>query len=262
MKDKPHVSRRDIKNGLSELGLKRADFIEVHSSLRAFGYVEGGADTVIDALLETVGEEGTVIMPGGPHFEIGQGLSSFEVDKTPVKKDLGTIPETFRRSRQAIRSVHPKYSWVAIGARAKWFIQGQEKLMLHWGREQPLYKLYEVGESAYVLLLGVDQNSNSLIHIAEEVANVPYLKEKFEVSKLLVQDFYKLTLDERKKILAKHNAGPARDFNRLEHLFKKRSIMRTSRIGQSAVRLIKARKMIDIVSSLLEDNPYFLVVEN
>ena len=62
-REKAHVTKEDIKKGLKRLGLKRGDIVGVHSSLSSFGYVEGGADAVIDALLETVGEEGTIMMP-------------------------------------------------------------------------------------------------------------------------------------------------------------------------------------------------------
>ncbi|MBS7633995.1 AAC(3) family N-acetyltransferase [Candidatus Bathyarchaeota archaeon] len=52
-----------MKRGLQQLGPKKGDIVIVHSSLSSFGFVEGGAETVIDVLLETVSEEGTVIMP-------------------------------------------------------------------------------------------------------------------------------------------------------------------------------------------------------
>ncbi|NOX44142.1 MAG: AAC(3) family N-acetyltransferase, partial [Caldiserica bacterium] len=57
------VTKDDIVRGLRELGLEVGAIVGVHSSLSSFGYVEGGADAVIDALLEVVGEEGTVVMP-------------------------------------------------------------------------------------------------------------------------------------------------------------------------------------------------------
>ncbi|MDH7476833.1 MAG: AAC(3) family N-acetyltransferase [Candidatus Bathyarchaeota archaeon] len=57
------VCKEDIKAGLKKLGLKKGDIVGVHSSLSSFGYVEGGADTIIDALLEVVGKEGTITMP-------------------------------------------------------------------------------------------------------------------------------------------------------------------------------------------------------
>ena len=57
------VDQDDIERGLREIGLREGDLIVVHSSLSSFGYVVGGPDTVIDALLESVGPNGTVIMP-------------------------------------------------------------------------------------------------------------------------------------------------------------------------------------------------------
>ena len=57
------VSKEDIRIALRELGLKKGDITGVHSSLSSFRYVEGGAHTVIDALLEIIGREGTIVMP-------------------------------------------------------------------------------------------------------------------------------------------------------------------------------------------------------
>ena len=56
------VTQQNITDGLRALGLHRGHAVLAHSSLSSFGYVEGGADAVIDALLETVGQEGTVYL--------------------------------------------------------------------------------------------------------------------------------------------------------------------------------------------------------
>ena len=53
IRERPHVTKEDIEVGLCELGLRKGNLVVVHSSLSAFGYVEGGTDTVIYALLET-----------------------------------------------------------------------------------------------------------------------------------------------------------------------------------------------------------------
>ena len=57
-KSKPRVTKEEVKAGLVSLGLKKGDSVGVHSSLNSFGYVEGGAYAVIDALFETVGHPG------------------------------------------------------------------------------------------------------------------------------------------------------------------------------------------------------------
>lgn len=48
---------------LNELGILPGDIVLVHSSLSALGFVEGGAQTVIDTLLSAVGPQGTLLMP-------------------------------------------------------------------------------------------------------------------------------------------------------------------------------------------------------
>jgi len=60
---KPVVRRQMIGDGLRALGLGAGDLVVVHSSLSSFGWVDGGADAVIDALLAAVAPGGTVVMP-------------------------------------------------------------------------------------------------------------------------------------------------------------------------------------------------------
>lgn len=55
------IFKTDIVAGLQNLGLRRDDHVIVHSSLKSLGYVEGGPDAVIDAVLETVGPGGTML---------------------------------------------------------------------------------------------------------------------------------------------------------------------------------------------------------
>jgi aminoglycoside 3-N-acetyltransferase len=50
------LTRTAIEEGLRRIGLSRGDIVEVHSSLSSLGWVEGGAATVVDALMNVVGE--------------------------------------------------------------------------------------------------------------------------------------------------------------------------------------------------------------
>ena len=50
------VTRQDLRAGLARLGLGRDDTALVHASTSSFGYVVGGVVTVVDAILETVGQ--------------------------------------------------------------------------------------------------------------------------------------------------------------------------------------------------------------
>ena len=57
------ITKTDILTALSEIGLGKGQVVMVHTSLSSLGYVCGGAQTVIEALIETVGEDGTIMMP-------------------------------------------------------------------------------------------------------------------------------------------------------------------------------------------------------
>lgn len=57
------ITKQEIISGLQSLGIRPGMELEVHSSLKSFGYVEGGALAVIDALKETVSSNGSIFMP-------------------------------------------------------------------------------------------------------------------------------------------------------------------------------------------------------
>ncbi len=80
--------------------------LEVHSSLKSFGKVEGGAQAVIDALKETVTEEGSLFMPAlrlSPEMEpteedkkLGIKVKIKVLDRDEKKTAMGIIADTFR----------------------------------------------------------------------------------------------------------------------------------------------------------------------
>ena len=86
------ITKNIIVRGLERLGLSSGDIVLVHSSLSALGWVEGGADAVIDAILEVLGTQGTLLMPsfqkGGEHEILRRGCV-FDLRASP--SEMGTI---------------------------------------------------------------------------------------------------------------------------------------------------------------------------
>jgi len=137
------VSKEDIKNGLKNLGINSGFILGVHSSLSSFDHVKGGAMAVIDALLEVVCNEGTIVIPtystNRTEFErtseektIGLlwkfKILPFDPKETPCW--TGIIPETFRKMEGILRSKHPVFSIAAKGSKAKEIVDkgGQSSL--------------------------------------------------------------------------------------------------------------------------------------
>ena len=160
---KPTVTRSDIAAGLRRLGLRRGDRVNVHSSLSAFGRVEGGAQAVILALLDVLGPEGTLMMPA-----FGQGkVDVWDHDRTPSFN--GRISETFRIMPGVKRSWHPTHAYAAIGPDAKRYLAGDYRYAA-WGPESPLGRL--VADGGWVLLLGCGHGASTAQHHGEVTGNV------------------------------------------------------------------------------------------
>lgn len=250
------ITRQDLVEGLQDIGIKAGCSVLVHSSLSSFGIVEGGAAAVIGALREAVGERGTLIVPTltGKKSDSREVPPVFDVRKTPCW--TGIIPETFRKMDGALRSLHPTHSAAAIGARRNFIVEGHEKILTPCGEGSPYYKNCIIG--GYILLIGVDQNSNTTVHTCEEVSNVPYHLHK-EITDIYITGY------SGEKILVRtmlHNwEKPSTDFNKFEDVFLEKGIMKKGRLGSSLIRLIDARGMLEAAESILRRDPLFLLTD-
>lgn len=247
------IKKGDIVKGLREMGLIEGDIVLVHSSLSSFGYVEGGADAVIDALLESVGPLGTVMVPTltGSEKLSATNPPVFYPSSTPCW--TGRIPETFRKRQGAVRSRHPTHSVAAIGAMAEYLTRGHERCATPCGVGSPYVKLAEMG--GYILFMGVTLECNTTFHTVEELANVPYHMQPDWVEAKIVDDNGTVEVTR----IRLHLYGPARDFEKMEPILLSEGIMKKGMIGDSTLRLVRAKPMIDLTLKLLEKDPGFLL---
>lgn len=137
------ILKADIKRKLKEIGLKSGDNVIVHTSLKSMGYVCSGAQAVIEALIETVGENGTIMTP---------------------TNTMGAVAEMFRQWPGSVRSDHPARSICAWGKNAAYLTQNHD-LSDIFGESSPLAKLYAL--NGKVLLLGTGYNKNTSMHLAD-----------------------------------------------------------------------------------------------
>ena len=164
------VSLKDITASLFELGIRQGDTIIVHSSLKSFGQVDGGADTVIDALIESVGSEGTVVVPTLAMKNFSEAYNTWHIDKP---SDTGLITEVFRKRPNALRSDQATHSVAAIGKKAEYLTATHGQTGLRYGiygnspfaEDSPWQKLYDM--NAKIVMLGVSFESCTLRHLCE-----------------------------------------------------------------------------------------------
>jgi aminoglycoside 3-N-acetyltransferase len=161
----PANTTASLVQAFSSLGLHRDMIVMVHSSLGRVGWTEGGPIAVIQALLEVLGPDGTLVMPAeSPQLGDPSNRDVFDPHTTPTT--MGAIPEAFRSYPGTLRSSHPLVSVCANGRLAQ-EITAQHALEFCEGRGTPFEKLYDLG--AWTLLLGVGFNRCTSLHYAESL---------------------------------------------------------------------------------------------
>jgi aminoglycoside 3-N-acetyltransferase len=166
---------KGLLDGFRLLKLGKAPVV-VHASLKAFGHVDGGAETVVEALVRSfpavlapVFTYKTMVTPGiGPEknaivYGSGQDanrMAEFFRPDMPADPLMGIIPETLRLRSNAGRSGHPILSFAGIHADA--FLDAQTMA-------EPLGPLGALEQAGgWALLLGVNHTANTSIHYAEK----------------------------------------------------------------------------------------------
>lgn len=249
------VTKKEIVSGLYKLGICAGDILLVHTALSHFGYVEGGADTVIDALLEAVSPGGTIMVP------TLTGRADYSWENPPIFDPVNTpcwtgrVPETFRHRPEALRSFHPTHSVAAIGPDAEELIRDHEMCYTPCGVNSPYGKLVRFGGK--VVLLGVNHENSTLFHHIEELADLKYhIQEKSAVATILLPDGTK-----KKVTIGLHFYASGRDFNIMEPVLLSHNVQRMGPIGDAAVRVVSARGMVTSVMDVLDKDRWAFFVD-
>lgn|GEM_PF-404606 len=244
-------TREEIVQDLTKMGIEKGDVLLVHSSLRSIGYVPGGAETMIDALLKSVREEGTVVVPTitGQIFDSPKYPPSFSKDKPCW---TGIVSETFRKRKNAYRSRHPTHSVAAIGKNARRITEGHENAETPCGNGTPYLKVSEF--NGKILFIGTTLKANTTFHSAEELAKLYYhIQPEPSICKIGMDG----EQIERKCFL--HAYGTPRAFEEKERELLEHKIARIGYIGRARSILVDARKMIEFTLGRIEEDRLYLV---
>jgi len=177
-------SKETLKVQLNALGIKQGDHIIVHSSLKAMGWIAGGAQAVVESLIETVTGSGTIIMPAQSgdnsepshwmlppvpqawHEPIRQSIPAFDIHLTPLR-EMGKIADCFHRHPETIRSPHPAHSFIAWGKNAvDWM--NEHPIGDSFGMSSPLGTM--LGTDVKIVMIGVSYESCTALHLSEYLA--------------------------------------------------------------------------------------------
>ena len=175
------VTKDILKQALKKLGVTGSQILEVHASLSSFEHVIGGAQTVVDALLELSQNGGTILMPTqvsgnsepsdwkdpavspALYRVVREAIPPYDARHSDMPF-MSSVTENFRHREGVVISSHPSVSYAAWGRYAK-LLCNRQSLHFPLSEESPCARLYEL--KGYVLLLGADFESCTCMHLAE-----------------------------------------------------------------------------------------------
>ena len=239
------VTKSDITKGLINLGVKAGDEIEVHSSLSSFGYVEGGAETVISALKEAVGEQGSIFMPA---LRLSRELPLTEQDrKMGITTKIQILPENCERSAMGIIADTFRNMPDTVTNEGIFRISA-------WGRSANEVKdglQYVIHNGGKALLFGVDIYKLTAMHYVEDLLPDD-IKNAFplcdEINALYPPD----------KWFIEAGAFSVKPWYTIQKMAYEKGVIKESKIGNSKVMFFDIWDVVGLYEQELKRNPYKL----
>lgn len=242
------VSKQRLIDDLALMGLKSGDHLGLSLSLKSIGYVKGGPKTIIEALLEVVGPDGTLMMNAYTEFfylaEVRLGWTDYVYNYRSTRVNTGIVPETFRQWEKSIRSKHPTHSNVAFGKYASALLAGHDE---NASAYLPYSRLSEI--NGKYLAIGIGERLVGFRHQAQYKAGllnvVPWKRAvNFEDHNGLIKTF---VLEDR--------GGCVSRLSGLVTFLRNDGLVRDGRIGQAHAVLVPAKEALERMTYLLKHQP-------
>ncbi|MGB9938060.1 MAG: AAC(3)-IV family aminoglycoside N-acetyltransferase [Methanobacterium sp.] len=237
-KRKKELSKVEVTNQLLSLGVEKGGVLVVHTSFKAIRPVEGGPEGLIMAILDSVGSEGTLVMPSWT----GNDNEVFDPMITNASPDLGVVADIFWRLPGVIRSNHC-FAFAAIGPKAAQIISDPLPIPPHIPKS-PIGRVYEL--DGQVLLLGVNHDADTMIHLAELLANVPYRVPRYCT---VIQEGIPIQIEYGE------NDHCCMRFAFLDGWLRDRGLQSEGYVGHAYTKLARARDIVNVALEHLTHDP-------
>ena len=241
----------DFINALKNVDIKKGDTIFVHSSVSAFGKLstfdtEFLLKTLINSLKESVGDNGTLILPTFTY----SFLKNEPYDKTNSKSKVGTLTEYFRKQPDVSRTVHPNHS-VAI-----------------WGKHKS--ELLKIGKDTFdnasifgklhkldgkIVFFGAPFQSCTYVHHIEQMHGVPYRYMKKIRGKIIDSD---KEYEDEFTFYVKYVVFFTQLSNLEKYLIEKK-LLKEVKLGHGTISMVDANVLFKEGQKLLDKDVFFFL---
>lgn len=245
------VSFDELVLNFQKLGLTNGDVLLVHSSYKSFGGVEGGPQTVINALRSILTKEGTLIVPTF-NYDFCD-VKPFNVKKTPSK--MGIISELVRTDSNSKRTLDPVFSFAIIGKHRDYLANLRSDHS--FGPNSIFAKLREL--DAKIMIIGLAYNeSMTFFHHIEETQGCDY--RYFKEFRGSITDYDDVKQDGKIVLFVRDiERGVQNAVDKMGLIMEQEGIVKKMIIGDSEIKIMKANDVYQRTTEEMKKNPHILI---
>lgn len=253
----------EISSAIRALGIKKSDTILLQLDTDFFKSSEGKSkkeccDELLKTIFDIIGDEGTLITPSFNYSFCKSG--KFDLHKTPSQ--VGYFSNYLLTKSEAMRSLHPIFSFVGIGKNAQEILTQISKDS--FGAESVFDKLHQRNAKGLYINVPMDHANcppSTFIHYIEQKHEVDYryLKtfsgeivaagEKYEDS--FTYNVRRLELDVKTDNIKLYNKALEGGVAKLQTIS-----------GQYPLIVIDIAALVDLGISMLKQDPYSMLEKN
>ncbi len=242
------LTKADIMQQLEQFDKAKGKVVTVHTSLKAVGEMEGGGETLLDALIEYFTQDGGLLCVP-THTWNGDVY-----DLRTAQSCIGVLPRLAAAHPDALRTLHPTHSMAIFGERekAEEFAKNEAFANTPASPDGCYGKLF--AQDGYVLLIGVGQDKNTYLHCVEEMLATPNRLTDYKVEKRII---HKDGTEEKRYLywFDEDNFGDVSHyFPKFEEPFRYFGCITDGSLGNASVQMCNARKMKEVVELIYKNN--------
>ncbi len=237
----------DLLTQLGNMNIDQNGTVMIHSSMKSIGNVEGGADTVLDALSNFM-KNGLLVFPTHTWEYVNKKQPNFYVETSP--SHIGILTEKFRKRPNVIRSLHPTHSVAALGKDVRAFTEGNENFDTPCARGSSWGKLLD--RQAKILLVGVDLRRNTFIHGIEEWMDIPgRVTESHEQLITVLADGTEISVPSRRH----YGLDWSAHYWKVEKVLAGKGAIEYGKLGDAIVLICDTVKLNKYITEMLKIDP-------
>ena len=248
-------SEADISEQLNRLDIEKGRIVTVHTSLKAVGEIDGGGETLLNALIQCFTQGGGLLCVPTHTWD------SDVYDLRKAESCIGVLPRLAAAHPDALRTLHPTHSMAVFGEkeRAEAFVKDEQFAPSPANPKGCYGKIYE--NDGYVLLIGVGQDKNTYLHCVEEMLDVPDRLTDYKVEKTII---HKDGTEEKRHLywFDEKISDVSVYFPKFEAPFRHFGAITDARLGNAALQVCNARKMKEIIELIYKNNNYSELLDN